>query len=200
MNDLENYTKEKLTINLVWANIFGLLILIPIIAIYGIPYYLIWGEPFQEVHFADLFHAVIDTFFDSSLVVVAYVFGGIILHELIHGFFWALFTKNGFKSIRFGVMWKMLTPYCHCKEPLRIKHYIIGAIMPAILLGLVPALVGIYLGNMGWVIFGAFFTMAAAGDFLIIYLLKNERMDNLVEDHPTEAGCFIFREDDGSAA
>ena len=39
MKDLENYKKEKLTINLVWANIFGILILIPIVIVFGLPYY-----------------------------------------------------------------------------------------------------------------------------------------------------------------
>jgi hypothetical protein len=34
---------------------------------------------------------------------------GIILHELIHGITWAKYTKDGFKSIRFGVLWKFLT-------------------------------------------------------------------------------------------
>ena len=34
MQELENYKKEKLTINLVWANVFGILILIPIVLVF----------------------------------------------------------------------------------------------------------------------------------------------------------------------
>ncbi len=43
MQELENYKKDKLTINIVWANVFGILILIPITLIFGLPYYLRWG-------------------------------------------------------------------------------------------------------------------------------------------------------------
>jgi len=194
MLQTENYTKEKLTINLVWANVFGFIILIPIIAIYATPFFLIWGEQYQDINIHDLLQNIKEQFFSHSLILFLYIFGGIILHELIHGFFWSLYTSNGFKSIRFGIMWKMLTPYCHCKEPLKIKHYIIGAVMPAIILGVLPALIGIIIGALGWVIFGVFFTMAASSDFLIINLLKKERMNDFVQDHPTEAGCFVYRE------
>jgi hypothetical protein len=41
LEKLENYKKEKLTIDLVWANIFGILILIPIALIFGLPFYFI---------------------------------------------------------------------------------------------------------------------------------------------------------------
>jgi fatty-acid desaturase len=52
---------------------------------------------------------------------------GIILHELIHGITWAKYTKDGFKSIRFGVLWKFLT-LLPLQEPLLVKHYIIGGL------------------------------------------------------------------------
>lgn len=74
-----------------------------------------------------------------------------------------------------------------------VKHYIIGGITPAIFLGLIPAVVSIFTGNLGLLKFGIFFTMAAGGDFLIINLLRKEKMDTLVEDHPSEAGCFVYR-------
>jgi len=43
-------------------------------------------------------------------------------------------------------------------------------------------------------IFVLFFTKAEAGDFLIIYLLRKEYMNDLVQDHPHEAGCYIYRQ------
>ena len=118
---------------------------------------------------------------------------GIIIHELIHGVTWARYTDNGFKSIKFGVLWKMLTPYCHCKEPLRVNHYVMGAIAPAIILGFIPSVISIIIGNFGLLIFGLLFTVVAAGDFLIINLLRKENKDDFVEDHPSEAGCYIYR-------
>jgi hypothetical protein len=127
------------------------------------------------------------------LALAGILLGGIILHELIHGLVWARFAKNGFKSIRFGVMWKMLTPYCHCKEPLKIKHYIIGASMPGILLGIIPSSIALFNGNFSLLLFGILFTVSACGDLLIIHLLRKEKMDDLALDHPSEVGCFVYR-------
>jgi hypothetical protein len=38
-----------------------------------------------------------------------------------------------------------------------------------------------------------FFTMAAAGDFMIINLIRKENKIDFVQDHPSEAGCYIYR-------
>ncbi len=188
------YTKEKLTIDIVRANIYGIAIMFPIALIYGIPYFVLWKGQFT----LDYIRSVLDnphplTVFMGFLLLVGIMIGGIVLHELIHGITWSLFASKGFKSIRFGVIWKMLTPYCHCKEPLKVRHYILGAIMPAIILGIVPAVIAIFTGSPGLLLFALLFSMAAIGDFMIINLLRKENMDDLVEDHPSEAGCFIYR-------
>ena len=191
MQELENYRKEKLTIDLVWANVFGILILIPIGLLFGLPFYFIWKPQLD-----------IKQYLDSAgplgaglgfLLIFGILILGIVLHELIHGIIWAKFAKEGFKSIKFGVLWEMLTPYCHCKEALTVRQYIIGAIAPAIILGIIPAIIAIMTGNLGLLIFGMLFTMAAGGDFLIINLIRKESSSDLVQDHPSEAGCFIYR-------
>ncbi len=194
MIQIKNFQKEKLTINLMWANVFGILLLIPIILIYGIPYFLIWGGELDVFSLRKAIDNLDISFVGRSSIVFLSLISGIIIHELIHGLVLSIYAEKGFRSIKFGIMWKMLTPYCHCKEPLLVKHYIIGAIMPAIILGLLPALYSLIVGNLAWLIFGIFFTMAAAGDFLIINLLRKENRYDLVQDHPTEAGCCIYRQ------
>ncbi len=191
MQNLENYRKEKLTIDLVWANVFGVLILIPILLIFGLPYYFIWQPATdfqQQIDNLELQGLGID-----SLLIFGTLILGIVLHELIHGITWAKFAKDGFKSIKFGILWKMLTPYCHCKEALNVKHYIIGAITPAVILGVMPSLFAIMIGNVWLLFFGIFFTMAAGGDFLVINLIRKENSADFVQDHPSEAGCYIYR-------
>ncbi|MDR2535357.1 MAG: hypothetical protein LBD29_04905, partial [Treponema sp.] len=49
----ENYTKEEVIINIFWANIFGLFVLAAAIILFGIPFYLIWHEKYQNVRFFD---------------------------------------------------------------------------------------------------------------------------------------------------
>ena len=191
MHEVENYKKEKLTIDLVWANLFGILILIPIALIFGLPFYFIWGHQIDIKQF--LVSKGPQEVGLKFLLIFGIIISGIILHEFIHGITWAKFAKQGFKSIKFGLLKKMLTPYCHCKEPLSVKDYIIGAIAPAIILGIIPSVIAIIVGNFGLLLFGMFFTMAAAGDFLIINLIRKENSSDLVQDHPSEAGCYIFR-------
>jgi hypothetical protein len=68
-----------------------------------------------------------------------------------------------------------------------------GAIMPAIILGFIPAVLSIVLGSVFLLVFGIFFTMAAIGDFMIINLIRKESSNSMVLDHPSEAGCYIYR-------
>ncbi|MBD0403711.1 DUF3267 domain-containing protein [Flammeovirga sp. EKP202] len=192
MLELENYKKEKLTINLSWANIFGILILIPIGFVFGVPFFIIWKP---QIDVGDFLSNMGPEGSELGMVSVLFILIlGIVVHELIHGISWAIFAKKGFKSIKFGVLWKALTPYCHCKEPLYVRQYIIGAITPALFLGILPSLVAIMIGDFGLLLFGMFFTMAAGGDFLVINLIRKENSSDLVQDHPSEAGCYIYRQ------
>lgn len=197
MNELDNFTKEKKTIDLVKANIYAILGIIPIAILYFVPFYFLWKEKFTLNNLKENLKEMDFTYSSFSIVFIVFLttIFGIILHELIHGLTWSIFAKKGFKSMKFGILLKMLTPYCHCKEPLKVKQYIIGAIMPSIILGIIPAILAIILGNILLLVFGTFFTIVAFGDFMIINLLKSENKNSYVLDHPSEAGCFIFRED-----
>ena len=195
MSEPENFQKVKLTIDLTKANVYGILGLFPILLLYGVPFYLIWGDRFKGEDSFRMFPET-DSLMSGILVLlgfVAVVAGGIVVHELIHGLTWSLFTKRGFKSIRFGILKEMLTPYCHCEEPLKVRQYVLGAAMPAVILGFIPALVSLFTGNSSILLFGIFFTMAAIGDFMIIWLLRKESSNSFVLDHPSEAGCYVYR-------
>ena len=196
MISIDNYQTERKTVNIYWANVFAVLIILPILFLFGLPYFFIWEE--------QILSSLKDGMDNAATIDVLWVFvwliGGIVVHELIHGLVWARFASTGFKSIKFGVLWKMITPYCHCKEPLKIRHYILGALMPSIILGLLPAVLAIILENSSMLLFGMFFTMVAAGDFLIVFKLRKEDPENYVQDHPSEAGCFVYRKPDSESS
>lgn len=188
--DEKRYRKELKIISITKANMLGLFSVIPVILIFGGFFILFHGFPSKEAWFDfSTGNFVLDIVF-----LIAVFLLGIVLHELIHGITWALFTKNGFRSIRFGVLWKYLTPYCHCKEPLKVKQYLLGAITPAIFVGFVPAITGLLIASVPVMIYGMLFIVAAIGDFMIIHLLIKEDMNSYVQDHPSEAGCYIYRE------
>lgn len=123
-------------------------------------------------------------------------FTGIVVHEAIHAASWMLAAGLPFKKMKFGFQIKALTPYAHCTVPIKKSAYVVGTLMPAILLGVVPFAVSLVNTN-GWLLmFGMLFTFAGIGDFLIVWLIRRVPWNALVEDHPENAGCFAYRESD----
>lgn len=177
------------------ANLLAILFIVPVFIFYFIPYYFLSFNDSSIPDFKQILNDIALEFgpIGLSMFILGILIFGIIIHELIHGVFWGICAKNGFKSIKFGVVWKMMTPYCHCKEKLQVKQYIIGVIMPGIVLGLVPTVYAVINDNFGIFLLGVIFTMAAGGDIIMVYLLRNEKMNSLVQDHPSEMGCYVFR-------
>ena len=177
------------------ANLYALVFLIPLIFILGFPYYYRWPEQFTVEKIKGYLEArEVLTFADIG-IGIAILVTGIIVHELLHGLAWGMFAKEGWKSIKFGIIWKYLTPYCHSSEPLSANEYRIGTFLPAVILGFIPSIIAIFIGSLGLMAFGFFFSFAAGGDFLILWLLRNEKASTLVQDHPDKVGCFVIRQE-----
>jgi hypothetical protein len=117
---------------------------------------------------------------------------GIPVHELIHMFAWAFSAKKSLKAFKLGFQWKSLTPYAYCREPMDIQSYRIGSIAPGFLLGILPWFVSLFTGDILLFFFGFLYTAAAGGDFLVLWMLRNIKLNTLVEDHPTHAGCYVI--------
>jgi hypothetical protein len=128
---------------------------------------------------------------NTSLLVAAVVLG-IALHELIHGIGWVIFGGKPWAAIKFGFQWKTLTPYAHLTEPVEVNAYRIGAFMPGLILGILPYVSSLALGdgNLFW--FSLVHTSASGGDWLILWLLRDVKSGALVEDHPANAGCYVL--------
>ena len=187
--DMEDTEVEgrKVTIDIVKANVFAVVIFVVSAIVFLVPFFYIWrGTPIERL---------MGTYVGSFIFLVG-VLVGIVVHELIHGLTWACFAKSGWKSISFGVMWKLLTPYCHCNEPMRIPIYMWGAMMPCIILGVIPAVLSLFVGNLLLLVFGVIFIAGAAGDIWMTWLLTKENPRSLVLDHPSEAGFYIIDEED----
>ena len=63
--------------------------------------------------------------------------------------------------------------------------------MPCIVLGVLPAIVALFIGSLPLLAWGIFFIAAAAGDIWMTWLLTKEDRHSLVLDHPSEAGFYI---------
>ena len=102
--ETQGYMRHDLTISIKKANVFAILLLIPLCIIgYG-AYYLV-NRSF------DFGGSNIWLFLAAFVVLV-------VVHELIHGLFWSIFTPHHFKDIEFGIMRPSYNPYCTCLVPL----------------------------------------------------------------------------------
>lgn len=117
---------------------------------------------------------------------------GIVFHELIHGISWVIAGRKPFSAIKFGFQWKTFTPYAHLKEPVEVNAYRIGTFMPGLILGILTYVLSLLLGSGDLLWFSLIHTTAAGGDWLILWLIRGVRAGSLVEDHPTNAGCYVL--------
>lgn len=173
----EGYKIKKHTFNLFWANLFSLILMVIFGILFIVPYLLVW----QNLNFK------------GQWIWIVFLLIGLALHELIHGITFAILNKDyKFKHIHFGIKWKYLTPYCHCDLPMKISDYIIGGLMPLLLLGIFPALVGICFHHFEWVVFGIFFSASSAGDILIVWQTRKMPKESLILDNPNEIGFLVY--------
>lgn len=178
MNKTTSENKTEFTLSIPKANFYSLLMIIPITAIYLIPFIMIWDFKTFDIGRKEFLH----------LFLYMFVFG-IIIHEFLHGITWLFFTQKGLKSIQFGL--NGLTPYCHCKEPLKVKHYKLGGAMPLIVMGIIPSLTGLIWGNGLFLCVGIFFSWTAGGDILSLFMLRKFDRNKMVYDHPNKMGFYI---------
>ncbi len=180
----ESFHKRDLSLSMAQANLYTLIAILPPIMLLGLLFYLLWGAAaFWQGWFA---------LFGNIGIMLLVILGGIVVHELIHGITWMLCGNKPRSTIKFGFQLKTLTPYAHCTEPLEVHAYRLGGLMPGLLLGIGPLLAGMVTGSGVLTIFGLFFTLAAGGDFLILWTLRSVQAGALVEDHPTRAGCYVL--------
>lgn len=182
----KGYEEIKVGMGVLKANIMAALIFVPIM-------YLIFKAYVKLYSIDDFIDFVLDIKKFMFFIITSIVF--IVIHELLHGFTWSLFTENGFKDVAFGFMWKYLTPYCSCKVPMRKGQYVLGLLMPLILLGIVPTILGFAMGSVFLTALGAFYIFAAGGDIIMAYLILSRDLkgkDVLLFDNPTEMGVSFF--------
>ena len=171
--------KRDLSISMARANIVVMFVSIPVAILQFAIFVMVHGLRKMETTL-------------SIGLFLGVLFLGVLAHELIHGLAWVIFGRKPFSTIKFGFQWKTLTPYAHLKEPVEINAYRIGGFMPGFFLGILPYIMSIVLGdgNLFW--FGLIHTAAAGGDWLILWLIRNIKAGSQVEDHPTNAGCYVI--------
>lgn len=189
----DDFVEKDLTFNMFCSNVLSILISIPLL-IFFIYYFLqYFGQkrflPFEEKILEYIpFKINVLLFFTIFLIFV-------FVHELIHGLCWSCFLKNHFLDINFGISWKHLTPYCSTKQPLKKYQYILGAVMPTIILGIIPFLLSLKLNSIFLYFFSIGMILGGIGDCLVstkVLIHKTKSKNSLYLDHPGKCGCVVF--------
>lgn len=179
----EGYQFHDLTISIVYANVMVFVLSLPIIIVLSALFF--WVNPEGSGSLRGIG-------FLLFLVVFCVL---VVVHELIHGLTWMIFVPDHWKAISFGFVLQSLTPYCSCEQPLRKKAYILGALMPTLVLGILPAATAIITGLYPVLWMSAIMILAGGGDLAIILKVlrfKSDKKEVKCLDHPYEAGLVIF--------
>ena len=179
----QGYKRINLGVSIFAASVISIVAIVVLFAV------VMWL--FTTIHpGAELFLSMLEWVITLVVFVVL-----IVVHELIHGLTWSRFTPNGFKDVEFGIMKNSLTPYCTCLAPLHKGAYILGTLMPLLVLGVIPMVVALVIGSVPCLYLGILMTVSAVGDVMIVAKVLSHRSqsnDMLLFDHPTEAGSVVF--------
>ncbi|MBU6360559.1 MAG: metalloprotease family protein [Chloroflexota bacterium] len=78
------------------------------------------------------------------------------------------------------------------EEAVDISAYQMGGLTPRLILGIIPYICSLILGDSNLLWFGIIHTIAANGDWQVLWLIRKVRHGSQVEDHPTRAGCYVI--------
>jgi len=177
------YERTELTISIVRANLYAILVALFLLIGGTFLYLTVRGEVAMDTGGGGLLTIIV------SFVVLT------VVHELVHGLTWAMFTEHHWGDIAFGIMRRYFTPYCSCKVPLAKGPYITGVLMPLVVTGIVPALIALAVGSFLWFIIGIIMMVSATGDVMIavgILMRKSSATEAVYLDHPTLGGVVVF--------
>lgn len=177
--EIEGYSSKKCVLSFIKLNILAFISSIPLAAICIVLFFLIKRSGTMKI--------------SISVIILLWVVTlvSIFVHEFLHGVAWSFYCKKGWQSIHIGVVWKKLTPYCHCMEPLKFKQYIFGSLMPLIVLGLGMFLLSLLTSNLFWLLLSIINIVFAGGDIASTIILIRHKNDLIVDD-PSECGFWAF--------
>lgn len=172
------------------ANVYSLALL-PLAALLCAAYLWIWGLGAFESLFA--FQRVSSALIVWLFAVPATLIAGTVLHELLHGISFLYIGGAPRESVTLiGFQRESATPYSACSQRLSARDYRWTVAAPGLVLGVLPAAAGLFTGDPWIMLFGIFFSLAASGDAIILWLPRGVPAEALVEDHPTRAGCYVI--------
>jgi hypothetical protein len=166
------------TVSKTYATVVSLVAVVVLSVAFTVVHALLWGLSDRDGAF--------------WLTWVAILFVGILAHEGVHAVGFRLFGGVPWSSISFGVIWKALTPYAHTSTAMPAGGYRQAVLLPGLVTGLVPALIGLAVGSDVLSLAGAVLLGSAGGDWTVWQAIRSVPSSTLVADHPTDIGAVVL--------
>ncbi|MFK7848175.1 MAG: DUF3267 domain-containing protein [Rhodothermales bacterium] len=147
---------------------------------------------------AGIFFLISSASADLGFRWVGLTFVLVFLHEGTHAVAWKLSSGLPWSSFTFGIQWKTVTPYCHSVKPMDVRAYRIGAIMPLLVTGILPWIIGLVLDDADLAIASAILISGAGGDLYILWSVKDLPAGVMLQDHDEKAGCIALWPEEAS--
>lgn len=186
----KGFTKHDITISGHEANLYGLFTPLPFMIVLLAVFILLYGLDY----FMDGLIAWTDA---ASVLIISLVIclAFVVIHELIHGFFFGLAARSHFKAVEFGILWKSMNPYCCCTQAVSKIKYMIALLAPGFILGICIGVFGIVIANVPVLVLGILNLYLAGGDLCIalkIMKFSKRGRKELYLDHPEKPGSMGF--------
>lgn len=136
------------------------------------------------------FTITLGTFF---LFIVGY-FALILLHELFHLMGFRLFGKVPWRKMLIGVNLKLGVAYATTQIPISNQAMQKALLLPFWMTGVVPALLGLWLGNGSLLGLAGLLIGGAAGDFAMYKELKQFPDHWLIQDDPELPKLYVYEQ------
>lgn len=174
------YREKDVTISSGKAMVLGVACAFPFIMIFGLAYRFVLVERAHLLEIGGI---------SFYIMFVAIIAVSVVIHELLHGIGWAISSGKGWSVVRFNI--NAMMPSCSCQSALTRGQYLVGVLMPFLVLGAGSVVfLFVYPGTVSVLTMAVNFV--AAGADLLIALRAAKEKGALIADHPTQAGYIAF--------
>ena len=133
-------------------------------------------------------------FFSTKIFIITLVIIYIStpIHEFIHGIGWCITDFSRLDSIYIFLPLGLSDAYCHCSKPLDTKSYVLGTIMPFIILSLLPFIISCIFSSPLFLYISAVSAFGSGSDISnTLHAIK--RKDDIILDYPTDCGFTSYK-------
>lgn len=143
-----------------------------------------------------IFTGNIDFIIDINLFSFILIFVWLVLHELLHGIGFLSLGKVKGANVVFGAELEKGIFYCMCKEKISKLNILVALVLPLLLIGIIPYIIGLCINNNLLILLGVFNISGSVGDLLMIIDIILMPKDILYLDLDDTTSFTILSKDD----